>query len=194
MNGYIYLIHAIGTSNYKIGKTSQNPQKRLADLQTGNHCKLRLLEQIEVDNMDMAESQMHAEYKRNRFEGEWFAFDDIAPVIAHFKTGVPPENQRKPSPNDDIVMAIEDLSSRVDTLQQTVADALGRIADALEGIELSQRAKQPRGKTILIAHDGRELDKTELWRYVSELEWKSEACLVHWNVDNVSDDDFQELI
>ena len=45
-SGSIYIIHAVGTKHYKIGKTSRTPQDRLQSLQTGNPYRLRLLHHV----------------------------------------------------------------------------------------------------------------------------------------------------
>jgi hypothetical protein len=73
LHGYIYLIHAIGTSRYKIGKTRREPSKRFLELNSSQSpYPLRLLSFFETDNIDYQEGRLHHLAKQYRVHGEWF--------------------------------------------------------------------------------------------------------------------------
>jgi len=66
----IYFIINSGTGNIKIGYTRDNPEKRLANLQTGCDAELRILNV--VDGSTEKESMLHRKFDKNRIRGEWF--------------------------------------------------------------------------------------------------------------------------
>jgi hypothetical protein len=68
---YIYFIRAGRTNLYKVGK-SNDPQSRIASLQTGNPYKLKLLHIFKADNASSAEEKLHSVLHHKRKEGEWF--------------------------------------------------------------------------------------------------------------------------
>jgi hypothetical protein len=72
---YVYLIQMGRQKLYKIGK-SNNPQGRLANLQSANPHKLKLLHVFHADNSSAAEETLHAELHSQRMEGEWFKLTD----------------------------------------------------------------------------------------------------------------------
>jgi hypothetical protein len=72
---YVYLIRMGRTKAYKIGKTN-DPQGRLASLQTASPHKLKLLHTVKADNASSAEETLHARFHGVRLEGEWFKFTD----------------------------------------------------------------------------------------------------------------------
>lgn len=72
---YVYLIRLGRTKMYKIGKTN-DPQGRLAALQTANPYKLKLLHTFRADNASAAEEALHAQLHHVRLEGEWFKLTD----------------------------------------------------------------------------------------------------------------------
>jgi hypothetical protein len=72
--GFIMFIYVIGTdTQQKIG-ISQNPQKRVKQLQTGNHSNLTLHHTIEVPDhrAEVIERHMHKEMSHKKLKGEWF--------------------------------------------------------------------------------------------------------------------------
>jgi hypothetical protein len=75
--GYVYLIHALGTNYYKIGLAGK-PEKRLIQLQTGSVQELRLIKRISMWNMHRVESALHHKYAsyRIRDKSEWFELSD----------------------------------------------------------------------------------------------------------------------
>lgn len=68
---YIYLIHSLEDSNYKIG-VSIRPKKRLKQLQTGNSSELKLVETYKSEFADQIERTLHRRYTHLKKEGEWF--------------------------------------------------------------------------------------------------------------------------
>lgn len=72
---YVYLIRMGRTKMYKIGKTN-DPQGRLASLQTASPYKLKLSHTFKADNASAAEETLHAKFHGVRLEGEWFKLTD----------------------------------------------------------------------------------------------------------------------
>jgi len=72
----IYVIFARGTNHIKIG-WSENPQKRLGELQVGNSNPLELI--CTFDWPRSAELMLHRVWAKHRITGEWFAFDEHDP-------------------------------------------------------------------------------------------------------------------
>jgi hypothetical protein len=68
---YVYVIRALRTNLYKIGKTN-DPEGRLQSLQTGSAHRLKLLHVIRADNATAAEEELHRLLHGKRMEGEWF--------------------------------------------------------------------------------------------------------------------------
>lgn len=78
--GYVYVIHALGTSRVKIGY-SADPEKRLRELQTGSPFELRLLAKW-PGSLD-SELSAHRAFADHRCVGEWFEVDvqGIVPLV-----------------------------------------------------------------------------------------------------------------
>lgn len=73
VHGYIYLVHAIGTPRYKIGKTRREPSKRFLELNSSQSpYPLRLLSFYETDDIDLQEKRLHHAAGDYRVHGEWF--------------------------------------------------------------------------------------------------------------------------
>lgn len=76
---YIYVIGA-DSPPYKVG-ISQDPQRRLKNLQTGHPQKLYIhsIKETEVSKTKLLESVIHHYLKLHRTHGEWFdmSLDDI---------------------------------------------------------------------------------------------------------------------
>lgn len=72
---FVYIIRMGRTQMYKIGK-SNDPQGRLASLQTASPYKLKLLHTFAADNATAAEESLHAALHNQRMEGEWFKLSD----------------------------------------------------------------------------------------------------------------------
>lgn len=75
----IYVIGEFRTGVVKIGRTN-NPQYRLAELQTSNPRRLRLL--LVVPGGSQVERALHAHFASKRVRGEWFDFGDEDAVSA----------------------------------------------------------------------------------------------------------------
>jgi hypothetical protein len=69
---YTYFIQSENGGNIKIGRTSQDPLKRLANLQTGSPTKLRIVGLIKGDK----EEELHKRFDQYRVHGEWFSASD----------------------------------------------------------------------------------------------------------------------
>lgn len=68
---YIYFIENTKTNNFKIGKTN-NIQKRIKALQTGNDYILTVKKQILCDSTFKIEKIIHRYFTAKRVNGEWF--------------------------------------------------------------------------------------------------------------------------
>jgi hypothetical protein len=79
---YIYVMQS--NSLYKIG-ISENPSKRLKQLQTGNPNIKLIWSSDGVFNASEIESKIHNHYKKFNFVGEWFEVENIEEVIACIK-------------------------------------------------------------------------------------------------------------
>lgn len=71
--GYVYLISAVGTGIFKIGKTQVSVLTRLKGLQTGSPVLLRYVYHVYVENVDICEVELHRRFSDRRQIGEWFA-------------------------------------------------------------------------------------------------------------------------
>lgn len=83
-SGYIYLIHARGTSRYKIGLTTRTVQERLAELNSSQSAfPLELIASAKFPNVHEVEKGLHQRYRLCRVHGEWFEFTkrDLRAVI-----------------------------------------------------------------------------------------------------------------
>lgn len=87
--GYVYVLEDKNTySQYKIGKTT-NLAQRERDLQgAGPHDSFKIVESVQVDDMDAVEQAFHAILKRHlvpseRGKREWFNFtlDEVRPML-----------------------------------------------------------------------------------------------------------------
>lgn len=84
----VYFIENAETRRIKIG-TAANPEKRLADLQVGNDCELRLIGFVAGGLA--TESELHRRFAGLRVRGEWFSPSvrvDVDKILA-----VAPEHQ-----------------------------------------------------------------------------------------------------
>ena len=71
---YIYLIKSKQSQLYKIG-ISDNPQKRIKNLQTGNPEDLIIIHTYKTKNYNKVEKALHNRYSYLKLNGEWFEFD-----------------------------------------------------------------------------------------------------------------------
>ena len=68
---YVYAIRNKHTGRIKLG-ISQNPDRRLKELQIGNDCELELLAYREAANRFKDEKAIHDKHQHLRVRGEWF--------------------------------------------------------------------------------------------------------------------------
>ena len=68
---YVYAIRNKHTGRIKLG-ISENPERRLKELQTGNDCELELLAYREAANRFKDEKAIHNRHQHLRVRGEWF--------------------------------------------------------------------------------------------------------------------------
>lgn len=71
---YVYFIQAGENGPVKIG-VANSVERRLDQLQTGNHLKLTILKKIKClskINAFYVESELHHEFRKYRIRGEWF--------------------------------------------------------------------------------------------------------------------------
>ncbi|MFJ8856618.1 GIY-YIG nuclease family protein [Streptomyces sp. NPDC102437] len=78
-SSFVYVIGPAGSTRVKIG-TSNNPEKRLKELQTGNPDRLGIL--WSTPGGRELESMLHRAFAAYRVEGEWFDFGGVEPVGA----------------------------------------------------------------------------------------------------------------
>jgi hypothetical protein len=68
----VYFIQSEKTPTIKRG-ISIHPEKRLADLQSANGARLRLI----GTTTEHSERDLHTRFKASRMSGEWFRSDDV---------------------------------------------------------------------------------------------------------------------
>lgn len=78
--GYVYLIHAEGTTRYKIGR-SVNPIARCSDIQKQAPYPLKIISSFWSINSVEDEKRLHKSYASYRVFGEWFELDDNPTVL-----------------------------------------------------------------------------------------------------------------
>lgn len=81
--GYLYLIQAGDTNNYKIG-IATSLKKRIIGIQSGNHLKVKIVKWCKVSDVRKKEKELHLKYKENNTINEWFNFDDISEIVLQF--------------------------------------------------------------------------------------------------------------
>lgn len=81
--GYLYLVQAGDTNNYKIG-IATSLKKRIIGIQSGNHLKVRIVKWCKVSHVRQKEKELHTKYKENNTINEWFYFEDISEIISKF--------------------------------------------------------------------------------------------------------------
>ena len=78
---YVYAIRNNHTGRIKLG-ISENPERRLKELQTGNDCELELLAYREAANRFKDEKAIHNRHQHLRVRGEWFDTPVAYAVVA----------------------------------------------------------------------------------------------------------------
>jgi hypothetical protein len=80
--GYVYLIHAVGTDRYKIGR-SVNPPVRLETLKKQSPYPLQIVECFWTPDAITDEKKLHIYFKSDRVYGEWFTFKSSIELNGH---------------------------------------------------------------------------------------------------------------
>lgn len=86
--GFVYLINAESTQEYKLGMSKADPLKRVKQLQTAHKNKLILVYTIKSKHYNLIEKTIHKLYSRyNNGLNEWFEFPNeiVQEVIAKMK-------------------------------------------------------------------------------------------------------------
>ena len=87
----IYIAEEVGCDYaVKIGVTDRDVENRLAELQTGNPRKLRIVRVLEGDEAE--ERRLHELFAEERLLGEWFRLSDRVRQFAY--GGVVPDNEQ----------------------------------------------------------------------------------------------------
>lgn len=87
----LYVIHALGTTLYKIGYSAATPERRLNDLQTGCPYDLKLIFLCEGERSDEAAIHNYMQRKGWRViidEREWFDIKQHDWILVTFETGL----------------------------------------------------------------------------------------------------------
>lgn len=75
--GYVYLINAVGTNKFKIGRTGATVPQRIATLQVGCPVRLRYVYHAYVVNSNQVERDLHCQFACFRDFGEWFSLNHV---------------------------------------------------------------------------------------------------------------------
>lgn len=79
----VYFIENVETGRIKVGFTTSTVASRLAKLQTGSDCELRLLGFVEVvKGVGLAEAQLHRKFAAHHHRGEWYSREILPEVLA----------------------------------------------------------------------------------------------------------------
>ncbi|MEG4446986.1 GIY-YIG nuclease family protein [Microcoleus sp. AT9_B4] len=70
--GYVYLVQAVGTDKFKIGR-AVDVARRIRGLQTGSPLKIRYVYHAYFENANLCEMELHNKFSNQREIGEWFA-------------------------------------------------------------------------------------------------------------------------
>lgn len=88
--GYVYLIHAVGTDYYKVGK-SINPDQRILQIAPKMPFDVRFIRVWRSEFMSLAEKMVHKELAECRVNGEWFQLTrDWSQFAAASRSGAEP--------------------------------------------------------------------------------------------------------
>jgi hypothetical protein len=77
----VYFVENIETGRIKVGFTTSSVNKRVAQLQTGSDCELRLLGVVlSEEDHGTTERQLHLRFAEWHHRGEWFS-PQILPLV-----------------------------------------------------------------------------------------------------------------
>lgn len=78
--GIVYFIKNITTNNIKIGRTNDDIEIRLSNLQTGNDCELKVIKTIDCNKKESSsvelEKVLHQQFAEYHVRGEWYSIDE----------------------------------------------------------------------------------------------------------------------
>ena len=123
--GFIYLVQAVGTDKFKIGRAT-NVTKRIRELQTGSPLKIRYVYHAYVQNANLCEMELHNKFSNQREIGEWFALTqaDIKFCILLMRLvqdAEPLEEREEPEntkPVEAVMILSEELAAHISTKQR----------------------------------------------------------------------------
>jgi hypothetical protein len=84
VDGFIYLIRAVGTMRYKIGYSTK-PSQRIRALQTHSPVPLEIVDTMPGNKS--VEAYLHAKFHECRVKGEWFEIADETRIRRMFELG-----------------------------------------------------------------------------------------------------------
>lgn len=101
MKGYIYLICDPMADTYKIGRTNNNVEKRLKQLQTGCSSELFVLNYYETNYPVQLEKFLHRKFISKRQLNEWFKLDSdditsFSNICKHYEEIIKAYNTEEP--------------------------------------------------------------------------------------------------
>ena len=178
---FVYLVQLGDESIYKIG-VSQNPQKRLAGLQTSSPLPLRFVATVDAQNQRMAskvERRLHGLFDSKRTQGEWFSLssEDVLYVRAVFDTI---RDARKHMRPQELLFELRELRGQLSEVRQAL-----RCWDWLYNHLAESRrvapAVWPRGKSSVdkAAHIG-EMFWSLLFAHMRALRENEQISLYAW--------------
>ncbi|MEG4521039.1 MULTISPECIES: GIY-YIG nuclease family protein [unclassified Microcoleus] len=148
--GYVYLISAVGTGKFKIGKTSTSVESRIAQLQTGCPIKIRYVYHAFVEDINKAEKDLHLAFKQFRKIGEWFTLqlDDIKECITLMRLVQIDETafllpQQKDEELDDLPKCVEAAEREIEITCFTASNLSRQVAkDLIEKLKNDAKLNQ----------------------------------------------------
>lgn len=131
---YVYFI---GNENtVKIGY-SNNPQKRLSQLQSGNPQRIEVLATIEDDNPQSLESNLHSIFREHKLSGEWFKnSDSVAFVVKYLMFSM----ERRSIEDLEYALYLFDAVSKQPCFNHDWPNGFSEIASTIEDKRLSHSA------------------------------------------------------
>ena len=134
----VYIVNAIGTNSYKIGKSSKKSLKgRLSSIKTGSPLQIQLI--ATINGGFEIESQIHTELSCFRDKGEWFKIEDydvINKIIKKYNPESLAKIIKKPSIDDT-----EDSISKSDKSNEKIASTISEVVSIVNR-ELAQCKKK----------------------------------------------------
>lgn len=117
-------------SEYKIGLTGSEPEKRRGTLNTASATRVDLLGYVLCKDMEALESRLHRKFMHNRQNGEWFDFNDgdLSKILTIFKKeSINDEMSMFPNFKDDSTEKIDYVKMAQDKKRQDAKEKEERI-------------------------------------------------------------------